>query len=659
MKKWYKTLLWRRVLPALLSLLLVCVNSQISIAARANDSSNDEREYLRKLSEADQFYEAGNIKSSLRIRSQIKPRFSSGNAVIKAPPITDPEAENLSPAAKVYWREAQQGIEQELYIKTFVPLQLMTDNYPDFLPAHLKLAEICEAQAKECADQARAKQPKSALDVLERVGNIYPQNTDILDKKLALLDRMAERNEVKNAWFVRLLDASIAARQFALSYPDHPKSAEYAQLADRYMGRYQTKLKQMISIYAGLGVLLGSSESANQLGSLVQGENAYGQNMLEKYRKKHTFITDPEITRYVSEIGNKLAKQIGRPDLNYQFYVDENQSENARTFPGGIVVIHSGLLQQARTEAELAGVISHEIAHSALSHYYMKQAELGLLQAFSRFIPLGDLFRDATDLDYKYRQEHEADVLGTRALAKAGYAADGLWSYLHTLNQSTGGKTGWASSHPAPAWRVQQLEALIATNGYDRYGRDGVSKQQTMQARIDSLLDGKAIPSSSSTEGTAFVSDDSAQSAANRKPAKPSKANPSKSPASPAKSTAKVTRGEVALNVNQERYGVTVNLDKAYISRSGTYKIDFSIVNGGDRTFGFVPLFAEVTDQSGQRVTARYDVTSKGGAMVDPGGTITGTIMLPNRKWVEDDQQGIIIVIPEGSSGGRVFRISL
>jgi Zn-dependent protease with chaperone function len=652
--KIYKKSIWRRILPALLTFLFVLTNAQISTAKSRNQSSDD-AEYLRNLRKADKFLEEGSIQRSLSIRTDAKPKFMSGGVTSSAPPIMDAESDLLAPAAKVYWREALQGVEQQLNIKSFIALQMMTDNYPDFLPAHIKLSELCEAEPKECKDQARPKQPKDALQALERATNLYPKNTDVLDKKLALLDRMAEKNETKNAFFVKLLDASISARQFALAYPDDPAAGKYGKLANQYMRRYQSKLNDMIIIYGTLGMVLGNSESARQLATLAQGENAYGAWELEKYRKNHKFIEDSVVNTYVRGIGQKIAKQSGRNDLNYQFYVDENTSNGAETFPGGVVILHSGLLQQARTESELAGVISHEIAHAALSHHYSKQAELGLMQAFSTILPLGSLFRDATDIDYKHRQEYEADILGTRILAKSGYAADGLWSYLSSLDKATDGKIGWTASHPAPASRVRELELLIEANGYNRYTYEGVARQQSIQARVDRLLDGREIASSGTSKGNALVSDDTP-----RQVKKPSRKQPPSSKR-PSPSMARV-QGEVPLDIMQERYGVTVKLEKAYVKSFGTYEIEVTIVNGSDRPFGFVPVFADVTDRSGKRVTSQYQFPAKsdGSVMANPGESLTGKIKIPTRKWISgSDQQGIILVLTEGSSGGRVFRIGL
>ena len=651
--KFYKKLVWRRVLPAVLTFLFILINTQVSMA-RSKSRNSDESAYLQRLSEADRFYEEGNIQRSLRIRTDAKPKFASGGATTSAPPIMDAESERLAPAAKIYWRDALQGVEQKLNIKSFISLQMMTDNYPDFLPAHIKLSELCEAEPKECQDQARPKQPKNALEALERATNLYPKNTDVLDRKLALLDRMAERNETKNAFFVRLLDASISARQFALAYPDDPAAERYGKLASQYMQRYQSKLKEMVSIYATLGMVLGSKESAGQLLTLAQGENAYGARMLEKYRKNHKFVEDSDVNSYVRNIGQKITKQTGRDDLNYQFYVDENASPSAETFPGGIVIVHSGLLQQARTESELAGVISHEIAHAALSHYYTKQAELGLMQAFSRIIPIGGLFRDLTDLDVKYRQEYEADILGTRILAKSGYAADGLWSYLSSLDKALDGKSGWTASHPAPASRVRELESLIEANSYSRYAYEGVSRQQTIQAKVDRILDGREIASGGNSEGNALVDDETARQV-KKAPKKeiPRSERPS--------SSGERVQGEVPLNISQERYGVTVKLERAYVKAFGTYEIEATIVNGSDRPFGFVPVFADVTDQSGKSITSQYQFQAKddGSLIVNPGESLKGKIKLPTRKWISGDQQGIILVLTEGSSGGRVFRIGL
>ena len=99
--KFYKKLVWRRVLPAVLTFLFILINTQVSMA-RSKSRNSDESAYLQRLSEADRFYEEGNIQRSLRIRTDAKPKFASGGATTSAPPIMDAESERLAPAAKIY-----------------------------------------------------------------------------------------------------------------------------------------------------------------------------------------------------------------------------------------------------------------------------------------------------------------------------------------------------------------------------------------------------------------------------------------------------------------------------------------------------------------------------------------------------------------------------
>ncbi|MEB3293082.1 MAG: M48 family metalloprotease [Synechococcales bacterium] len=630
--------------------------------AHPTSATRDADAYLAKLAEADRFLAEGNLQMSERIRITAKPAFPGGSEISTPQPITDPESETLAPAAKVYWRNANEGLEQQLLIKTLRPLQLLTDNYPDFLQGHFKLAEVCETYPRECKEQAKEGQPSNALEVLERATNLYPERPDLLDKKLALLERIAERNEEKNAFFLRLLDASMAARQFALSYPEHEAAEKYNQLADAYMKRYQKLLKQTIDIYAKMGIIFGSTKNAMMLQQLAKGENAYGEKMLEDYKKNNTMIQDGEILNYVTRVGQKLATYAGRPDLQFEFVVSTDPTPNAQAFPGGKVVIKSGLLASARTEAELAGIISHEIAHSALSHYYLKQTELGFMGAFSRILPLGSLFRDLTAAEAKARQEIEADVLGTRILAKAGYAADGLWSYLRAMDTALEGKIAWSESHPSPRFRVQALENLIRRNGYSRYAYEGVTQQQACQQQVKKILVGVGAKQAQQTTGDAFVDEVAIAKAQGNRPLDlPEKPVP-KSERQPKKiSSGQRTRGKIELGKYQERENVKITLTSAYISNSGSYTIDLLIENQSDRSFLVVPVFAQVLDDNGKRVAARYSFETDANqeAIAEPGKSLQGKVVIPSRRWVENDKQGITLMIKEGSVGARVFRIPL
>lgn len=187
------------------------------------------------------------------------------------------------------------------------------------------------------------------------------------------------------------------------------------------------------------------------------------------------------VQRYVNHVGRWLASQTERPDLPWRFGVLEAPQLNAFATPGGNVFITRGLLERMRSEAELAGVLSHEIAHVLRKHHLhaiQKGAQTALAgealqQALARrdgganpsrekLIALGsEVFTRGLDKS----DELEADRLGVAIAARGGYDAYGLPSVLQTLQAMNPQDSGLAlmfKTHPAPAERLDALEKLQA-----------------------------------------------------------------------------------------------------------------------------------------------------------------------------------------------------
>jgi predicted Zn-dependent protease len=186
------------------------------------------------------------------------------------------------------------------------------------------------------------------------------------------------------------------------------------------------------------------------------------------------------VQRYVNHVGRWLASQTERADLPWRFGVLEAPQLNAFATPGGNVFVTRGLLERMKSEAELAGVLSHEIAHVLRKHHLhaiQKGAQTALAgealqQALARrdgvnpnrekLIALGsEVFTRGLDKS----DELEADRLGVAIAARGGYDAYGLPSVLQTLQAMNPQDSGLAlmfKTHPAPAERLDALEKLQA-----------------------------------------------------------------------------------------------------------------------------------------------------------------------------------------------------
>ena len=207
-----------------------------------------------------------------------------------------------------------------------------------------------------------------------------------------------------------------------------------------------------------------------------------------------SFMTGP-IANYVNEIGQKVAVHTERKDVKYRFYTIDSPTVNAFALPGGYVYVTRGLLTLANSEAELAGVIGHEIGHITARHAAerMSQGTLVGLGAAVVGIATGNAAAgQAANLgsnlylsSYSRGQEHESDDLGVRYLSRAGYDPMAMAKFLSSLDAQSkleakeAGKSGngfnYFASHPLTAERVQQARQQAAqfpannNQGRDRF----------------------------------------------------------------------------------------------------------------------------------------------------------------------------------------------
>src|ERR1051326_2074040 len=93
-----------------------------------------------------------------------------------------------------------------------------------------------------------------------------------------------------------------------------------------------------------------------------------GQQSLAQAEQQLPLLNDAQVNAYVNRIGQRLARNAGGPNFNYQFHVVNQSDINAFALPGGFVYVNRGVLDNARNEGEVAGVLAHEISHVALRH---------------------------------------------------------------------------------------------------------------------------------------------------------------------------------------------------------------------------------------------------------------------------------------------------
>jgi predicted Zn-dependent protease len=213
-------------------------------------------------------------------------------------------------------------------------------------------------------------------------------------------------------------------------------------------------------------------------------EIAIGDDMAARLLGAAPLVNDPSLQQYVNRVGRWLAAQSERPDLPWQFGVLEAPELNAFAVPGGTIFVTRGLVAHMKSEAELAGVLAHEIGHVLKKHHLkaiQKTAQSALageglnLALKDRAPAVRDkLISAGTELYSRgldKGDELEADRIGVVIAARGGYDAFGLPAVLQTLQGMNPQDSGLAlmfKTHPAPAERLDALEKMQPT--LERYG---------------------------------------------------------------------------------------------------------------------------------------------------------------------------------------------
>ena len=186
-------------------------------------------------------------------------------------------------------------------------------------------------------------------------------------------------------------------------------------------------------------------------------------------------VADPELQAYVNRVGRWIAIQTERPDLPWHFGVLDTASVNAFAAPGGYVLITRGLYDLLDSEAQLAGVLGHEIGHIVQRHHIKVMQQSAAVSAGARLAQRDNrsqLVNNAigTGAEVLARgldkdAEFEADRIGVVLAARAGYSPYGLVEVLHRLSARAADDASLAllfKTHPAPGERLTQLGDALA-----------------------------------------------------------------------------------------------------------------------------------------------------------------------------------------------------
>jgi predicted Zn-dependent protease len=234
----------------------------------------------------------------------------------------------------------------------------------------------------------------------------------------------------------------------------------------------------------------------------TQDDVQIGEQSVQQALQQLPILNDSQINSYVNNIGQRLAANSGGPNFQYQFRVVNASDINAFALPGGFVFINRGILEQARNEGEVAGVMAHEISHVALRHgthqaskAYLAQAGISILggvlggklgQGGAQIInAVGGLGLNALFLKYSRDIETQADVRGSQILTASGYSPADMVGFFQTLERIDPSKTtNWMSDHPAPPDRIARIQKEAQLLHVSLTPTTNVAQLQSIQNRL-------------------------------------------------------------------------------------------------------------------------------------------------------------------------------
>lgn len=214
-----------------------------------------------------------------------------------------------------------------------------------------------------------------------------------------------------------------------------------------------------------------------------QEEVRLGEQVHQQVLQQFRLVRDPDINAYVQDLGERIARQSQRPNLQYRFYVIDDPSVNAFAIPGGFVYVHTGLLDLVQSEDELAAAMAHEVGHVVARHGLrnIKKAQrtaliFGILgvgadiatggaaghaaRAASELLAAGIITKNSRDF------EREADFLGLYNMRDAGFDPNAMVSVFQKLGSAGNSASknaigGIFASHPNSTERARNTQAEI------------------------------------------------------------------------------------------------------------------------------------------------------------------------------------------------------
>jgi Zn-dependent protease with chaperone function len=278
------------------------------------------------------------------------------------------------------------------------------------------------------------------------------------------------------------------------------------------MRKYPTRLQSLMALLMAFAIFAMPVSVFSQT-QIKLHSNKYkitddiqlGRKAAQEVEQQMPVLRDQDVTNYVARVGERLAasipSQFQHPGFDYYFRVINARDINAFALPGGPMYINRGMIEAARNEGEMAGVMAHELSHVALRHgtaQASKGQKYGLLAGILGIGgailggPAGAAAQIASQgvgvyfLKFSREYETEADILGSQIMARAGYDPMDLANMFQTIQRQGGGSSGgFLSSHPSPEnryARIQQEARLLRVDNPVHNSQDFARAQNRLRS---------------------------------------------------------------------------------------------------------------------------------------------------------------------------------
>ena len=267
-------------------------------------------------------------------------------------------------------------------------------------------------------------------------------------------------------------------------------------------------------VLPALAVALAFTIQAGAQTKIVAPKNSYsvaddvklGREAADEVRKELPLLNDQRVDDWVEDVGATLVRaipaQFQHSEFRYTFEVVNQKEINAFALPGGPMFLNRGMIQAAKSEGEVAGVMAHEISHVALRHGTAQATKsqgpalwgtLGQIGGAILGGTVGQVVSGVSQISaglkmmqYSREFETQADLLGAQILARAGYDPREMANMFRTIErEGGGGGPQWMSSHPNPGNRYNAITAEAQTLRVQ--GNANTGQFQSVQGRLNGM----------------------------------------------------------------------------------------------------------------------------------------------------------------------------